>query len=99
MATLNKRIYQDIIKLNFLDTDDADVRFRVTATPFTDNDDDIGARLQEEYRITGLIFPKSSLYNERCYKINKNISYESTNSSFYDSNLSSRCVKINYFFS
>lgn len=66
---LTKKLYTDITRLKLLDTPDENVRFRVTKTPFNDNEEDIGSKEREEYFITGLIFPKSSPYNERCYEI------------------------------
>jgi ubiquitin-protein ligase len=68
---LNKKLYTDITRLKLLDTDSAAVRFRIDKTPFS-GDEDADLVLNQErtdYIITGLIFPKSDIYNQRSYMI------------------------------
>lgn len=70
-SRLTRVLYRDIQRLKLLDTDDEENRFRVTKSPFT-GDDDVDTAIsnsQQEFSINGLIFPKSNLYNERCFEI------------------------------
>jgi len=68
---LNKRLYTDITKLKMLDTDSAEVRFRLKESPFTGEEDseELAAQKREDYIVTGEIFPKSDIYRERSYLI------------------------------
>jgi ubiquitin-protein ligase len=70
-SKLNKRLYTDITRLKLLDRDNAEVRFRLTESPFPDDDDDAQAAVQKqnEYIVIGQIFPKSNIFNERSYLI------------------------------
>lgn len=68
---LTKKLYTDITRLKLSDTDNADVRFRLVKSPFTDNSniEQSNNNELEEYLIIGQIFPKTSPYNERSYLI------------------------------
>jgi ubiquitin-protein ligase len=70
-SKLNKILYTDITKLKLLDTDSAEVRFRVTKSPFTGDEDQpqSAAAKSDDYVIEGQIFPKSDIYRERSYLI------------------------------
>lgn len=70
MARLN-RIHREITNLQVLDTDDAVVRFRITKSPITgdDNVDKAEDHPPQECIINGLIYPKLSPYNEHTYEI------------------------------
>jgi ubiquitin-protein ligase len=61
------RIYAEITRLQLLDTDTANPRFRLQKSAF--NDDELDNQKQEEYVIIGQIFPKSNIFNERSYSI------------------------------
>jgi ubiquitin-protein ligase len=55
-----------------LDTDNAEVRFRLEKSPFTGDEDAeqmAAAQKQEEYVVIGNIFPKSDIYRERSFRI------------------------------
>jgi ubiquitin-protein ligase len=54
-----------------LNTDNAEVRFRLQQSPFTgdEDQDQLAAKEREEYTITGQIFPKSEIFRERSYLI------------------------------
>ena len=74
MATskLNKKLYTDVTRLKLLDTNDAEPRFRVKQTPFDSSDDNqnqASGGQDDEYLITGQIFPNSDIYKERSYMI------------------------------
>ncbi len=78
MATsskLTKKLYTDITRLKLLDTDDAEVRFRLKESPFSGNEDDeqLAADKRAEYIVTGQIFPNSDMYRERSYLIELNL--------------------------
>ena len=68
---LNKRLYTDITRLKLLDTVQADPRFRLQQSPFTgdEEDEDLANRNQEEYLITGQVFPTSNPFNKCSYLI------------------------------
>lgn len=66
---LNKKLYVDITRLKLLDTDEADVRFRLKTSPFNGDEEDIASKDRKEYTITGQIFPNSKPFNERSYMI------------------------------
>ncbi len=71
-SKLNKRLYTDITRLKLLDTDTAEVRFRLQQSPFTGDEDAeqiAAAQKLEEYLIIGQIFPKSDIFRERSYLI------------------------------
>jgi ubiquitin-protein ligase len=70
-SKLNKRLYTDITRLKLLDTDTAEPRFRLQQSPFTgdEDDDELANQVREDYVITGQIFPKSNIFNERSYLI------------------------------
>jgi len=70
-SRLNKRLYTDITRLKLLDKDKAEVRFRLQKSPFANDEDDneLANQNQEEYLVTGQIFPESNIYNERSYLI------------------------------
>jgi ubiquitin-protein ligase len=53
-----------------LDRDSADVRFRLQQSPFTaDEDKELLSEKQQDYVITGQIFPTSEIFRERSYLI------------------------------
>jgi ubiquitin-protein ligase len=70
-SKLTKKLYTDITRLKLLDTDTAEVRFRIQQSPFNDDEDQdqLAAKKQDEYVVTGLIFPNSEIYRERSYLI------------------------------
>jgi ubiquitin-protein ligase len=70
-SKLNKKLYTDITRLKLLDTDGAEVRFRLKESPFSGDEEpeELAARKQDEYTITGQIFPKSEIFRERSYLI------------------------------
>jgi len=70
-STLNKKLYTDITRLKLLDTDSADVKFRLEQSPFTGDEDADQSAMQkrEEYVVTGKIFPNSEIFRERSYLI------------------------------
>jgi ubiquitin-protein ligase len=70
-SPLNKVLYTHITKLKLLDTDSAEVRFRLKESPFTGEEDQeaLAADKREQFFVTGQIFPKSEIYRERSYLI------------------------------
>lgn len=66
---LNKKLYTDITRLKLLDTDGAEVRFRLKTSPFNGDEEEIACKEREEYTITGQIFPKSKPFDEGSYMI------------------------------
>ncbi|CAF1050097.1 unnamed protein product [Adineta ricciae] len=70
---LNKRLYQDIAGLKRLNTEDAEVRFKVVQSPFSDEEDDDDdmpkSVAQKECGLIGLIYPQSNIYKDVAFKI------------------------------
>jgi ubiquitin-protein ligase len=69
--TLNKKLYTDITRLKLLDTNTAEVRFRLQTSPFTGDEDtdELATQKREDYIITGQVFPNSDIYRERSFLI------------------------------
>jgi len=70
-SKLNKKLYTDITRLKLLDTDSAEVKFRLQQSPFTgeEDPDQLANQKRVEYFIVGQIFPNSDIYRERSYQI------------------------------
>ncbi|CAF0964188.1 unnamed protein product [Adineta ricciae] len=73
---LCKRLHQDIAELKRLNTEDAEVRFKVLQSPFDDDDDDDDmpkSVAQKECELIGLIYPQSNIYKDAAFKIKINL--------------------------
>ena len=70
---LDKYLFNQITRLKLCNKPDAPVRFLVEKSPFPDDDDDPDAMRRaaavHEYIISGLIFPKSEIFNQGAYRI------------------------------